>query len=115
MEFDLVFFGVNLLPFIVGIIALLRAETNLSDYVVDWVSALLFGVGATLALEPMQQLLQGVPVEVTSELIFRLVTTFVGVVLTIKGYFPTTRSIINKAKGGNDITYEPRNVFTGRY
>lgn len=107
MEFDVVFFAINLAPFITGLVALLRNETNMSDYVLDWIGALLFGLAAVASLGEVQDVLGTVP---QFEFWLRISTTFLGVVLTSKGYWPSIRNRVMPRFDGID-----NKVYTSKY
>lgn len=119
MQFgDFNFFGVALLPFIVGIIALLRNETEISDYVLDWIGALLYGLAAVVSIVPVQAVIEGTAAFatlLTAPMLTQILTTFVGIVLTVKGYWPDIR---NKFAGSNQearALAPTHNRFFGKY
>lgn len=111
MSFDFTFFGVSLLPFLVGIIALLRNETQLSDYILDWLGAVLFGLAAVASIQEVQAYIAGWQ---QAELVVRIVLTFVGVILTTKGYWPTARAMLDRHSDYNAATVG-RGRFFGKY
>ena len=111
MTFDFTFFGVSLLPFLVGIIALLRNETQLSDYILDWVLALMLGLAAVISIKEVQAY---IAVWQSAELVVRIILTFVGVILTTKGYLPTARAMLDRHSDYNAAA-TGRGTFFSKY
>lgn len=83
ITFDFMLFAVNLMPFLLGIYALLKSETNIAASTLDWGLAVVSGLVAVLCMQPVQQWLAGYA---QAETIVRMILTFVGVILTMKGY-----------------------------
>lgn len=112
------FFGVALLPFIIGIIALLRNETEISDYILDWIGALLYGGAAVISIVPVQAVIEGTAAFatlLTAPMLTQIITTFVGVVLTVKGYWPDVRNKIAGAVSEARALVPDRHRFFGKY